>query len=409
MISKPDLRQVLAAQGGRGSTATMKGRSVLVVAQVALAVILLTVSTLTVQSIRALYAAPIGIDTTGLLVFSLSFDEVQYPAAAEAAAAARATHDAVAALPGVQAIATVTPLPALDGETMASFAIDGEPIVPDMARPQAVFSEASDSAAATLHLTTLAGGWWSPGATDSVVISRQTALRYFHGIDAALDRRITILRGEQPISMRVIGVVNDVSDGTRIELAPPRVWTPLADGGRRFSYVARASDLSQLSRQVREVVAATAPAVPIESLASFDAALEREASSDYTLIGVLFGFAMVALLLATSGLFGVVSYTVVQRTAEFGTRMALGAGAWDVIRLVAQQSLGLAVIGLTVGLAGGVGVGLMMGSVLYGTSPADPATLAGVTALLTLVALAATALPAWKASRIDPVIALRAE
>ena len=127
------------------------------------------------------------------------------------------------------------------------------------------------------------------------------------------------------------------------------------------------------------------------------------------IIGVLGGFAVVALLLATSGLFGVVSYTVAQRTPEFGTRMALGASAWDVIRLVAKQSLGLVGVGLVVGLIGGVGVGFTMGSMLFGTSPADPATLSTVSVMLVTVALIATALPAWRASRIDPVVALRAQ
>ena len=118
---------------------------------------------------------------------------------------------------------------------------------------------------------------------------------------------------------------------------------------------------------------------------------------------------MVALLLATSGLFGVVSYTVAQRTAEFGTRMALGASAWDVVHLVARQSLGLAIVGLMAGLAGGIGVGFLMGNMLYGTSPMDPATLSGVAAMLAAVTLIATVFPAWRASRIDPMVALRAE
>ncbi len=117
---------------------------------------------------------------------------------------------------------------------------------------------------------------------------------------------------------------------------------------------------------------------------------------------------MVALLLATAGLFGVVSYSVSQRTPEFGTRMALGAPASAVVGLVARQSGRLLAVGLAVGLAGGVAVGFAMRGMLYGTSPADPATLAGVTVLLIIVSLIATAWPAWRASRIDPVIALRA-
>ena len=133
------------------------------------------------------------------------------------------------------------------------------------------------------------------------------------------------------------------------------------------------------------------------------------ASSDYVVIGMLGGFALVALVLAMTGLFGVVSFTVAQRTAEFGTRMALGAGTGKVVRLIARQSFVLFAIGMTIGLAGGVGVGFTMESLLFGLSPTDPLTLTFVIVLLGVVALVATALPAWRASRIDPVVALRAE
>ncbi len=153
----------------------------------------------------------------------------------------------------------------------------------------------------------------------------------------------------------------------------------------------------------------TPPAVPIEYLQTFDDALAKAASSDYVIIGMLTGFAILALVLASTGLFGVVSYAVAQRTAEFGTRMALGASAGNVIAIVARDSARLLAIGLAIGLAGGIGVGFTMKSVLFGLSPTDPLTLAAVIALLTTVTLLATALPAWRASRIDPVIALRSE
>jgi ABC-type antimicrobial peptide transport system permease subunit len=142
---------------------------------------------------------------------------------------------------------------------------------------------------------------------------------------------------------------------------------------------------------------------------TFDAALAEAASTDYVVIGMLAGFAVLALVLASTGLFGVVSYAVAQRTAEFGTRMALGARAVDVVRLVARESAVMLAIGLAIGLAGGIGVASTMSSVLFGLSPADPLTLGAVVALLSIVTITATAIPAWKASRIDPVIALRAE
>jgi putative ABC transport system permease protein len=176
-----------------------------------------------------------------------------------------------------------------------------------------------------------------------------------------------------------------------------------------MTFIIEGQDPGALSSGVRSVAMSMAPTVPIENLQRFTEAMQRSELSDYVIIATLGGFSIVALLLATSGLFGVVSYTVAQRTPEFGTRMALGAGAWDVIRLVARQSLGLAAIGLIVGLAGGVAVGFAMGRLLFHTSPADPVTMAAVAALLTLVSLLATALPAWRASRVDPVVALRAE
>jgi ABC-type antimicrobial peptide transport system permease subunit len=149
--------------------------------------------------------------------------------------------------------------------------------------------------------------------------------------------------------------------------------------------------------------------VPIEYLGTFDAALDEAASSDYVIIGMLTGFAILALVLASTGLFGVVSYAVAQRSAEFGTRMALGARARDVVGIVVRDSARLLAIGLSIGLAAGIAVGFTMKSMLVGLSPADPQTLGSVVALLSAVTLLATALPAWRASRIDPVIALRSE
>ena len=127
------------------------------------------------------------------------------------------------------------------------------------------------------------------------------------------------------------------------------------------------------------------------------------------IIGAITGFALLALLLASAGLFGVVSYSVAQRTAEFGTRMALGATAMDVVRLVARQSLTLLAIGAVAGIAAGVGVGFLMANSMTGITPLDPIALGSVVVLLAIVTIVATAWPALRASRIDPVVALRAD
>jgi len=410
MLAQSDLRQVLASTAGRGSTGSSRGRGVLVIAQVALAVVMLTASGLAVRGIALLYASPTGMDTSRLLIFGLNFNEAQYPDREEARAALRATQEALRAMPGADVVAMMSTLPILGGEALTPVDMPGEANVAGQARPTAVITQTSANAGTALGLKLLAGSWWAEGEWATAVLARETALRLFGDPGLALGQQIGVTIGSSQKLVRIVGVATDVVGGDRMAAMPARIWIPLEADTRRLSFVVKAhGDPAALASAVRTVAAITAPSVPVEYLQTFDDELRRAASGDYLLIGMLGGFSLLALVLASTGLFGVVSYTVSQRTAEFGTRMALGASAWDVVRLVARQSLGLLLVGLTVGLAGGVGVGFAMGSLLYGTSPIDPATLSGVAVLLVMVTLIATALPAWRASRIDPVVALRAE
>jgi putative ABC transport system permease protein len=408
-LSRPDMRQVLAASGGRGTTASMKGRGALVVVQVALAVILLTISTLSLRSMRAIYAAPTGIATSELLVFGLEFNDAAYPSPAQAEAAAVAARDELRRLPGVEAAVMLSALPILGDQAARAFTVDNA--VPDAreAQPTAVITGLSADAGPALGLRLLAGEWWADGARDAAVISEAAARRYFGGVEQAVGRFVSMTNGEQLQRARVVGVSSDIANTDRTEAPPARIWVPLDLQARRFTYVVKAPNPASLTGPVRTVVAANAPAVPAEYLMTFDDALARAASSDYAVIGMLAGFAVLALVLASTGLFGVVSYAVAQRTPEFGTRMALGASARDVVTLVAKESMVMLAIGLSIGLAGGIGVAFTMQSMLYGLSPTDPLTIGSVIALLSIVTITATALPAWKASRIDPVVALRSE
>jgi predicted permease len=408
-LLRPDLRQVLAAGGSRGSTAVGRGRGVLVVVQVALAVILLTVASLALRGIRQMYSMPTGIESGRLLVFGLEFNDVQYPSIDSARAASLATRDALQSIPGVETVAIVSALPILGDRAPITFMVDGKVAAQDDARPVAVPTGVSHDVARALGLRLLAGEWRPDEARDAVVITRETARRYFGGVEGAIGRHVSLTLGDQQIEARVAGVTSDVANTDRAELPPARIFVPLDPSARRMSYLVRASNPAALISNVRAIVAANAAAVPIDFLQTFDAALAEAASSDYVVIGMLSGFALLALVLAASGLFGVVSYTVAQRTSEFGTRMALGASAADVVNLVARDSAKLLAVGLTIGLAGGISVGFMMRGLLSGFSPADPLTIGSVIALLSAVTVTATALPAWRASRIDPVIALRSE
>ena len=409
VLSRPDMRQVLAGSGTRGATASTRGRGALVVVQVALAVILLTVSSLSLRSVQRIYSAPIGLNPDGVLVFGIEFNDVQYPDAAQVPAVTREVRARLARLPGVETVAMINALPILGDRVNVPLVLDTATGDPNEVKPTAVVTSVSPEAGPALGVELLSGAWWGETPGEVAVVSRAAAERYFGGVSAAIGRRFKVSAAGTTVTARIIGVSTDVANTDRTSVAPARVWLPLAPQTRRPTYVVRAPQPGELAPGIRSALAQTAAAIPIESLLTLNEALRQAASSDYAVAGTLTGFSLLALVLATTGLFGVISYGVAQRTAEFGTRMALGASAWDVIRLVARQSLGLVAVGLIVGLVGGVGVGFTMGSMLFGTSPADPATLSAVSLMLVAVALLATALPAWRASRIDPMVALRAE
>jgi putative ABC transport system permease protein len=408
-IRTPDLRGVLAAQGGRGTTATMRGRSALVVAQVALAVILLTASTLAFKSIRFAFSQPLGMAIDRVLIFGVDFNDAVYADVDAAAAAQDAMRAALAAVPGATRVSAVNALPVLGDMAMVALSIDGRAAAPGEASPTAVVTGADANAGLALGVPLRAGEWWAEGVTGGAVVSQTAAERLFEGVENAVGRTLSFQLGQERRSYRVVGVSGDVANTNRTLEAPPRIWVPMPPATRRLTFIIEGDDPAALAGGVRTVAASVAPSVAVESLRTLREAMVQAESSDYAIIAALAGFAGVAVLLASAGLFGVVSFSVSQRTPEFGTRMALGASSSAVVGLVARQSLTLMSVGLLVGLAGGIAVGFGMRGMLFGTSPADPMTLAAVTGILAAVAFAATAIPAWRASRIDPIVALRAE
>jgi putative ABC transport system permease protein len=409
LIVRPDLREVLATQGGRGSTAKMRGRGALVVAQVALAVVMLTASSLAAKSIRATFGRPLGISIDRLLTFEMEFNDALYPDEPAARAAAEVTREALAAVPGIVRATTVTAMPILGDSGMLAITVDDRPTAQGEPTPMAVVTGVRVDAMAALGIGLRGGRWWTEGSTNAAVISQAMATRYFEGVDRAIGRHLSYQSGNTRLVFQVIGVSTDVVSTDRTAQAPARIWVPMPPSTRRMTFIIEGPNPGAVASGVRSVAASVAPAVPIENLQTLTERMQRAQSSDFVIIATLGAFALVALLLASAGLFGVVSFSVSQRTAEFGTRMALGASSGAVVGLVARQSVRLLVVGLSIGLAGGVAIGFAMRDLLFGTSPADPMTLAGVAGLLVIVSFVATAWPAWRASRIDPVIALRAD
>jgi predicted permease len=412
--ARSDVRQLLAAGASRGATARSRGRSVLVVSQIALAVVLLSASSLALRSIRQFWTEPLGIDVERLLIFTLEFNDGVYQDPRAAREAADATLDALAALPGVEVSAAISPLPVFGGEMQTTFGVDGVAMAPGELRPAAAVSQTTAGGGAALGLSLLAGEWWSRDADDGergvAVVSRATADRYLGGPARALGRQLTMTSGSSKRTVRVIGVSNDVRSGQMTVEAVPRIWVPFEPGTRHMTFLIRTrSAPDSIAAAVRTAVPGVAPAIPIEDLQTTPERLIRAQSSDFIVVSMLAGFALLALGLSATGLFGLVSYSVSQRTSEFGTRLALGARGRDLVRLVAGGAARLIGAGLAIGLAGGVAVGHGMRGVLYRTAPGDPVTIAGVAGLLALIAVLATLLPAVRAARLDPLQALKGE
>lgn len=413
-IARSDVRHVLAASGARGTTALPRGRSLLVIAQITLAVVLLSVSSLAQRSVRQAWNQPLGIEVDRVVLFTMEFADAFYPDARAASDAARAVHEGLSALPGVETAAAISAVPVLGNERRSIFAIDGVAQNPGEAQPTAVVSEATTDGATALGLPMVAGEWWGAGADarppEVAVVSLDTAERYLGGAERAIGRRLVVGSTERAKVVRVIGVSGDVRSGDLVSDAPPRIWMPLDRSTRRMAFLVKArSNPEYLAPAIRAAAAAAAPSVPIEDLETFADAVVRARASDVVVVGMLAAFALLSIGLAATGLFGVISHTALQRTPEFGTRLALGARGRDLVGLVMRDTARMVAIGLAIGLVGGIGVGHTMRGLLYRTEPADPLTIAGVVALLIAVALVATLLPAMRAARLDPVEAMRAD
>jgi predicted permease len=423
------LHTALKESSGRVSSGRLpqRFRNALVVAEIALTLVLLIGAGLLIRSFRGLTALNPGFDPDHLLCLSLSLPRI--PAApASGAATLETSSDAQAVLstsqilqrlrtlPSVQTVAAATDLPLSGGEHAIFYTAEGQPAVTAHNVPRAYLHRVTPGFFSALRTKLVAGRTFSleelNGTSGVVVVSENVAKRFWPGQDP-LDKRIKSGPAtSQSPWLRIIGVVGEMKYRglPNNPTTDPDVYLPMSDRQRDILLVVRtALDPASLTGTVRHAIHEMDQTVPIYNIATMTERIgEQTARTRFTswLMGF---FAAVALLLAMVGVYGVMSYAVTRRTQEIGVRMALGANRLQVLLLVVGQGLPLILAGILVGLGGSFGLTRLIATFLYGVTPTDASTFASVTALLILIALLACWLPALRASRVDPLEALRHE
>jgi predicted permease len=423
VVRRPgELRPGELQSSGRGTASVERRRTrdLLVAAEVACAAVLLTGAGLMARSLWALHRVEPGADTGRTLVARLALPAARYPDAARIVATYDRILDGLAAIPGVVSAAAANNVP-LSGEGFQiSFAVAGRPAPAPDRVPTTLHQIVSADYFRTLGVPVVEGRAFA--ATDRadaprVGIVNETMARRAWPDGGALGARVTLDDGvEEPLE--VVGVVADVRHHGPARAPEPELYVPHAqappiawrwqEGGMSLLVRADAAPAAVLPR-ARAAVAAVDRELPVFGLTTLEQVVDDSVASTRALMRLLVAFAGLALILAAVGVYGVVSYGVAQRTRELGIRVALGAAASSVRRLVLGRGMAVAGLGIALGTAASVVLARTLRASLYGVGPTDPATLAGVAAILAAVSAAACWLPARRAARLDPVVALKTE
>ena len=395
-----------------GTPARHRVRKVLVVSEVAIAVVLLAGAGLLGRSFVRLLQVDPGFSKDNVLALQV-FLSRSYQEPAKMVAFFDQSIEKIKAQPGIEAAAVVSSPPFIDLEFDVAFNIIGRAVPPAGSEPSAFYSTVSSEYLSALSIPLKQGRFFTsfdgPGSQPVVVINETMARRYFPG-EEPLGQRLLVKYGEAQ-TREVIGVIGDVLHNGLHAQPRAQIFVPHQQSGTSFmTFVVRtsndpASQLASVKRAIREVNPnqTFARTVTMEELVS-DSLKQRR--FNLFLLGL---FAVIALLLATIGIYGSISYSTRQRTNEIGVRIALGAQSRDVLRLIVGQGLSLAVIGVVIGLAAAFLLTRAIKSLLFGVSPTDPLTFVGISILLLLTAVIASLIPARRATKVDPLIALRSE
>jgi putative ABC transport system permease protein len=411
-VSKTDVQEALKEGGNAGSSQRRNRlRSLLVVAEVASALVLLVGAGLLIKSFMRLQEVETGVRPENVLTLAISLPEAKYTKPQMATTFYARVLDRVKALPGVEAAAVINILPLLRTGYNGDVEIEGQSY-PAGQLPLAEYRVISPDYFRALGIPLVRGRFFDgrdrEGAPRVVIVNQTFVNKFLNGQDPLGHR---IKPGDEWIV--ISGVVGDVKQSGLARPVMPEIFMPYEQApsyAQSMTLVVRgAGDTGGLIPALRREVIAVDPNLPVYNVQTMETVITKSVSERRLNMLLLTIFAGVAMMLSMVGIYSVMSYTVTQSTREIGIRMALGAQASDVLRLVVGQGLVLTLIGVVFGVLGALGLTRLMESLLYGVKATDPITFAGVSVLLVAVAMLACYWPARRATKVDPMVALRYE
>ena len=400
-----------------------RARGVLVVSEVALAVVLLTGAGLMVRSLWKLQSIDLGINPENVLTMNVSFPEppanLNDPVGPQRTISQfyRDLTTRVQTLPGVRSVGAVGDLPIADGNSIWSILVDGSPQMDVGSAPSAMPQQVTPGYFRTMGISILRGREFTAADNEDaplVALVNEAAVKKLWPGKNPIGGTIKMLNPKSPWAT-VVGIVKDVRSAGYLDEVPATMYFPHAQSGKSAYYtpaamtlvIKTAGDPAALAGPAREVVRQLSPVTPVSRIQTMERLVEASVASRRFSTELLAGFAALALVLAGIGIYGVIAYDVSQRTYEIGLRMALGARSGQVAGMMLGRGVRLVALGLVIGVVGSLAVTGVLQSLLVGVSRLDPLTIVGVVVVLGAVAAAAAYLPARRAARVDPMVALR--
>ncbi len=416
-ISRPDVQQSLkeGARGGTDGLSHRRLRGLLIISEVALSLVLLVGAGLLIRSLHFLLDEDPGFDPRNAVAMTLSLSLSKYGGISQQTFFFEEAIARLETLPGVVSVGGTSYLPFVREEATWSFQVQGEPPPRQGEKRDYGYHPVSRGYFRAMRIPLLQGRFFTGQDREDtrlvMIINQTMARRYFP--EGALGKKLSIQGPEGPWR-EIVGIAGDVRHAGLDSEALPAMYVPHAQKSYRWLsamtiIVRTVSDPAGVVAPMQETLRQMDADLPVTDVRFLEEVITDSVEQRRFAMLLLGTFAVVALALSFVGLFGVTSYVVSQRTHEIGIRMALGAQPGDILKMVVGQGLLLVLVGVALGLAGAFALTRFLASLLFGVTPTDPATFAAVAAVLAAVALLACYLPARRATKVDPMVALRYE